>query len=59
MAGAVTVVRAPDRSVPLGSRHLAPVAAAVPAIVAVAPGPGWDSIAAVGRKRAAAVCSDW
>jgi hypothetical protein len=54
MAGAVTEVRMPDRSVPLGSRHLATAE-----VETVVTGPGWDSIATVGRMRAAAVRSDW
>ena len=54
IAGAVTVVRMPDRSVPLASRHLATAD-----METAVTGPGWDSIATTGRMRAAAVRSDW
>jgi hypothetical protein len=54
MAGAVTEVRMPDRSFPLGSRHLATAE-----VETAATGPGWDSIATAGRIRAAAARSDW
>jgi hypothetical protein len=55
MAGAVTVVRVPECSVPLGSGHLARAAGTRE----VATGPGWDSTAAAGRRRAAAARWDW
>ena len=48
MAGAVTVVRVPECSVPLGSGHLARAAGTRE----VATGPGWDSTATAGRRRA-------